>query len=167
MKKNVPPSTKMVCLGIEIDTEKFMLSIPKEKLHQVVTECHLWIARKVCTKQQLQSILGLLLYVTKCVKRARFFLNRMVDTLKSAKNSKYIKLGQELRKYILWFHRFLIQFKGTVFFNPSLVSGVFEIDACMQGWVGRFNNQAYYVSMAQIKAEYNICHLEMLNVLVS
>ena len=91
----------------------------------------------------------------------------MIDTLKSAKNSKYIKLGQEFRKHILWFNTFLTQFNGTVFFNPNPVAGVFEIDACMEGLGGRFNKQVYYVSMAQSKAQYNICHLEMLNVLVS
>ena len=96
-----------------------------------------------------------------------FFLNRMIDTLRDAKNSKYIKLGQEFRKYILWFNTFLTQFNGTVFFNPSPVAGIFEIDACMEGLGGRFKNQVYYVSMARYKDNYNICHLEMLNVLVS
>ena len=125
----------MTCLGREIDTEKFTLSIPKEKLRQVVTKCHSWMARKVCTKQQRQSILGLLLYITKCVKHSCFFLNKMIDTLRSVKNNKYIKLGEEVRKDISWFSTFLIQFNGTVFFNPSPVSGVFEIDRS-SSWCG-------------------------------
>ena len=34
------------------------------------------------TKSELQSLLGLLLYITKCVKPARFFLNRMLQLLR-------------------------------------------------------------------------------------
>ena len=37
----------------------------------------------------------------------------------------------------------------------------------MEGLGGRFKNQVYYVSMAKYMDNYNICHLEMLNVLVS
>ena len=54
-----------------------------------------------------------------------------------------------------------------MFFNPSPVTGIFEIDACMEGLGGRFKNQVYYISMAGNMDNYNICHLEMLNVLVS
>ena len=70
--RNVPPSTTMVCLGIEIDTVKLTLAVHPSKLQQIVSECHVWSTRKVCTRRQLQSILGLLLYITKCVKHARF-----------------------------------------------------------------------------------------------
>ena len=71
--KNIPPSTKMVCLGIEIDTINFTMSVPPAKLQQIIVECKKWHGKKYCTKNQLQSILGLLLYITKCVKHARFF----------------------------------------------------------------------------------------------
>ena len=82
-KKLVPPSTQVVCLGILIDTEKGTVSIPPEKLHQVTDMVNEWLAKETCTKRQLQSLLGLLLYVHKCVKPARAFLNRMLALLRS------------------------------------------------------------------------------------
>ena len=157
----------MVCLGIEIDTVKSTLAVPLEKLQQIIEECHSWSTRKVCTKQQLQSILGLLLYITKCVKHARFFLNRMIDTLKEAKNSKIIILNKEFAKDMAWFNQFLVYFNGTVYFNPLPAHGTFEIDACLQGFGGRYNEYVYNVPLEGTVLKYNICQLEMLNVVVA
>ena len=72
-KKLVAPTTCMNCLGILIDTKEFTLAIPSEKLQEIVTLCKSWIHKHSCTKRQLQSLLGSLLYVTKCVRSSRFF----------------------------------------------------------------------------------------------
>ena len=67
-KKLVPPSMQVVCLGVLIDTEKGTVSIPPEKLRQINDMVTEWLIKKTCTKRQLQSLLGLLLYIHKCVK---------------------------------------------------------------------------------------------------
>ena len=74
-KKLVSPTTCINCLGILIDTKKFTLAIPSEKLQEIMTMCKSWIHKNSCIKCQLQSVLGSLLYVTKCVRSSRFFLN--------------------------------------------------------------------------------------------
>ena len=65
-KKLVPPSTQVTCLGILIDTVKGTLSIPSEKLQDITQAVRHWLGKDVTSKRQLQSILGLLLYVHKC-----------------------------------------------------------------------------------------------------
>ena len=80
-KKLVPPSTQVVCLGVLIDTERGSISITDEKLTQSCDTVKQWQGKRICTKRQLQSILGLLLYAHKCVKPARVFLNRMLELL--------------------------------------------------------------------------------------
>ena len=75
VKKLVPPGTKAVCLGIAFDTEKGEISIPAEKMSKIVHMVEEWQAKKCCTRHQLQSLLGHLLYVHKCVKPARFIVN--------------------------------------------------------------------------------------------
>ena len=62
-KKLVAPSTQVTCLGILIDTVKGTLSIPPEKLRDVTQAVHHWLGKDFASKRQLQSILGLLLYV--------------------------------------------------------------------------------------------------------
>ena len=68
-KKLHPPDTKVVCL----DTIHRTMSIPADKLGQIMQVCEEWSDKRICTKNQLQSLLSLLLYVNKCVKPARFF----------------------------------------------------------------------------------------------
>ena len=72
--KLVPPSTQVACLGVLIDTENGNVSIHPEKLRQINDMVRQWMSKDTCTKCQLQSLLGLLLYVHKCVKPARAFL---------------------------------------------------------------------------------------------
>ena len=83
-KKLVPPATQVTCLGILIDTVRGTIAIPPEKLENISQAVRQWLGKDVASKHQLQSILGLLLYIHKCVKPAQVFLNRMFDLLRSA-----------------------------------------------------------------------------------
>ena len=76
--KNVTPTTKAICLGILIDTNDFSMSVPTDKLAQIKNLIANWDHKNFCSKNQLQSLLGSLLYISKCVKYSRFFLNRML-----------------------------------------------------------------------------------------
>ena len=67
-KKLCPPDTKVICLGILFDTVNRIISIPPDKQSEIVKVCHDWSDKKVVTKNQLQPLLGLLLYISKCVK---------------------------------------------------------------------------------------------------
>ena len=91
-KKLVPPSTQVTCLGVKIDTENGSVSIPPEKIQAISSMVTEWQSKKSCTKRQLQSLLGHLLYIHKCVKPARFFLNRMLELLRNAHNATHIRL---------------------------------------------------------------------------
>ena len=79
MPKEVgPPGTIVTCLGVLVDTETATISIPPEKLQEICNTVQEWSGRKSCSKRQLQSLLGQLLYVLICVRPARLFLNRML-----------------------------------------------------------------------------------------
>ena len=82
-KKLVQPTTSMNCLGIIVDTIHFTLVIPDKKLAEILNMCDAWHQKMHCDKCQLQSFLGSLLYVTKCVRISRFFLNRLLEFLRS------------------------------------------------------------------------------------
>ena len=77
-KKLVPPTTSMICLGISVNSETRTMSVPPEKLASIADICHTWESKVTCSKRQLQSLLGSLLFISKCVKPARVFLNRML-----------------------------------------------------------------------------------------
>ena len=81
-KKLVPPSTSVTCLGIQIDTIQRTISIPHSKLQEIVKLCQTWASKTYGRKRYLQSLLGSLLYITKCVAPARYFLNQMIELLR-------------------------------------------------------------------------------------
>ena len=72
-KELVAPCTAAICLGILVNLVNLTISIPDEKLKEIVEICQVWRSKRTCTKTQLQSLLGSLLYITKCVRPARFF----------------------------------------------------------------------------------------------
>ena len=58
-------------------------------------------------------------------------------------------------------------FNGVTFFNQPTVHGVFELDTCLDGLGGRYNDFVYHIALLRGYQNMNICHLEMLNVLVT
>ena len=101
-KKLHPPDTVVTCLGIQCDTVRRTMSIPNEKLQDIITICHSWSNKQVCTKTELQSLLGSLLYITKCVKLGRHFLNRMLQLLRDNVNSSHISLHADFKKDLVY-----------------------------------------------------------------
>ena len=166
-KKLVQPSTKAICLGVEINTENFTVSVPLQKLENISRMCESWKNRTKCTKKELQSLLGSLLYISKCVKNSRFFLNRMLDTLRAHFGTDTIKLNQNFHRDLNWFLKFLQQFNGTAFFNHAPVHMTIELDACLVGLGAICMNQVYAIQIPKNFENYSIVHLEMLNILVA
>ena len=97
-KKLCPPSTKVICLGIMFDTVNRSISIPENKLQEICQTCNAWSDKGIVTKNELQSLLGLLLYITKCVRPARYFLNHMLQLLRDSHNDQNICLTAEFFK---------------------------------------------------------------------
>ena len=70
-KKAVGPTTIMTFLGIQIDTEAMTVSVPQEKLLEVIDVLEDWLGKQKASKQEVQSIIGKLQFVTKCVRPGR------------------------------------------------------------------------------------------------
>ena len=104
-KKVVQPATKVTCLGVDIDTVEFTVSIAPDKVREILLECESWVNRSECTKkQQLQSLLGKLLYVTKYVRISRPFPNHMLDLLRAADKLTKISLSMDFKRDYLFKH---------------------------------------------------------------
>ena len=165
--KLVEPTTKAVCLGILIDTVQGTVAIPPEKLEVVKQMVKDWRGRKWCTKRQLQSLLGMLLYVHKCVKPARYFLNRMLTTLRSVSNPARVELDQDFQRDLRWFHSFLPRYNGVSMYNHMKSQSILELDACLTGLGGRWGNLVYHLTIERGFANLDIVHLEMVNIVMA
>ena len=165
--KTVEPCTEVVCLGIVVNTEKFTVSVPKDKLEDIKKVCFSWLQVKNCNKRQLQSLLGSLLYITKCVRYSRAFLNRLLKLLRDNHNNKTIKVNQEARRDITWFHSFLSKFNGTSFFKKIKIDSIVHLDACLTGIGAIFEKEIYYAKIPTFLQHCPIVVLEMFNILVA
>ena len=166
-KKLVPPDTVVTCLGIQIDTVNRTLSIPHQKLQEIVKLCKDWVSKTYCSKKALQSLLGSLLYISKCVKPARFFLNRILALLRSNYEVQKILLDNAFFKDLAWFNTFLCNFNGVTYYHKTFPSAQVYLDACLTGLGGHFDSMVYTLQIPQGYKDYNICHLEMLNIIVA
>ena len=166
-KKLVAPTTCMNCLGILINTKDFTLAVPSEKLQEIMNMCKSWTHKNSCTKRQLQSLLGSLLYVSKCVRSSRFFLNRLLELLRSMEDKGQKKLTVEARRDINWFLKFLPTFNGVTLFDQRPVDGAIQLDASLQGLGAVWGSQIYALDVPRGYLSFQIVHLEMLNILVA
>ena len=164
-KKLVPPSTQVVCLGVLIDTECGTISISDDKLTQICDTIKQW--QRKCTKRQLQIILGLLLYVHKCVKPARVFLNRMLDLLRASHNNNQISLTDDFKRDLAWFEKFLSTYNGVNLYDHKPIHETLELDACLTSLGGRVQNCVYHLPLEKGYQGFTIVHLEMVNILVA
>ena len=111
-----PPSTCMPYLGVEFDTVAMVMRVPAEKVEELRAELDKWKRKTTASKKGLQSLLGRLFWVSRCVKFSRGFMARLLIQLKSmheTPDNKKVPLSDECKEDILWWARYLRQFNGT------------------------------------------------------
>ena len=165
--KLVSPTSRAVCLGIEIDTVNRTLRIPDAKLQEIMNICKSFESKTKVTKNQLQSLLGSFLYITKCVKPARYFLNRMLQLLRDHNKLSKIHLNDNFHRDLNWFNVFLPQYNGVTFYDHQKPQHTVHLDACLTGFGGQFANNVYTLTIPFGYNNYTIVHLEILNIVVA
>ena len=58
VEKTEGPTTRLIFLGIELDTEEMTLHLPEKKLRKLQALIAEWLGRKSCRKRDLQSLAG-------------------------------------------------------------------------------------------------------------
>ena len=113
-EKDCHPSTRMVCLGILVDTEKMLFEVPADRLSDLKTELLQWTQFSTFTRRQLQSLLGKLSFVTACIRPGRIFMSRLLNRLRSlpSKPSRF-PVTSEMLSDIDWWLTFLPLFNGS------------------------------------------------------
>ena len=107
------------------------ISIPNEKLSEIVALCLDWSTRGKSNKKALQSLVGSLLYIHKCVRPARLFVNRILATLRQTPNDRTVTLSPEFKRDMAWFNDFLPVFNGKVYLDKYKTHPYKFIHGCM------------------------------------
>ena len=114
--KACEPSTNMVFLGVEFDTQKLTMSVPGDKLQELRSDLQMWVRRTTATRRELQSIIGKLFWVSKMVKHSRSFISRLLQQLRDSQETpenKKIPLSPECKKDLIWWSMYMRTFNGV------------------------------------------------------
>ena len=168
--KLAPPSTSCVCLGLLIDTVKETISVPEEKISDILNKCTWALSQKSLSKNNLQSLIGSLMFLHRSVKPTRVFTNRLLNTLRQM-GSNPVPVNKHIKQDLQWFLHFVPQYNGSSVYRhiPFSEHQPIELDACLQGLGGRWGSNVYCAPIPDHmkKDNPNITHFELFNVFVA
>jgi hypothetical protein len=130
--KEQPPTQVIHWIGYIINTIQMTVSIPPEKIKEIIQMLCNWVTKQNASKHELQKVLGKLHYVSRCSHPARLFVGRMLNTLRAAPPKGTIALSQEFKADILWFLRFLPLYNAIHCIDPVPVK--YELYIYISQW---------------------------------
>ena len=159
----------MTCLGINIDIARNVLSIDSNKLQAIYDECCMVRHKKKLSKKGMQSLLGKLIYIHKCVKPARIFINRILHLFRTT-TGRTILLSESFYRDIEWFVRFLASFNGTTYIQRDMMTHAdsLYLDASLMGIGGFWASRVYTSPLHLLPVQgLTIVHDEMVNFIIA
>ena len=119
--KTEGPVTKLIFLGLEIDTVKETVSIPLEKLREMRQKICMALYRKKLSLKEMQSIIGSLNFACRAVAPGRAFIRRLINGTKGINASHHmIRINKGMRADLRTWDMFLSQFNGVSVFRDRL-----------------------------------------------
>ena len=149
-----PPSSVVVALGLQYDTEANTVSLPLAKLTAVRALLREWLVKTSASPQSLASLAGKLLWCVNAVQPGRVFLGRVLATKRWADHLGHpVALDAEFKKDIVWWNRHISAWNGRSFLLPVNTADV-AIDASSSGWTDGgpglggfcFANNQYFIN---------------------
>ena len=173
VEKSRPPSTCQTVLGVQFDTVSMTISVTPDRLSEISELLKSWSSRRTATKSDLQSLIGKLVFVSKCVKQSRIFLSRLLAQLRALKyNHHHFRLTSEFKKDISWWRKFLRVYNGVTFISSSpwvSVDQVFSTDACLTGGGGLCDTEYFHFKFPDhiLGLDLDINCLELLTIVIA
>ena len=95
-EKLVPPTTSLECLGVTFDSKTMTMEISATKMEDIRKEIQCWLYKTTATRREVESLIGKLQFLAKCIKAGRIFLSRLIISIKSMSRGKSYKVPQEV-----------------------------------------------------------------------
>ena len=168
--KVVPPTTRLEFLGITYDSQTMTMEIPKEKIKETPQELHTWTYRTMTTGKEMESLVGKLQFMGKCVKPGRIFISRLINWMKTLDRQRKYTIPLKARKDMAWWARYLEEYNGVSILwlhNNTEPDQLIATDASKKGY-GGISGQQYFKGRFPLDwHSKNIAELEMWAVLVA
>lgn len=111
-EKAQSPSRAVEWLGISINSADMSLSIPEQKVKETLAIVSKYSKKQKMSKKELQSVIGRLIHIAKCVSPARLFVSRLLDALREMEGT-HVDVSEEMRSDFEWFSEFCRDWNGV------------------------------------------------------
>ena len=121
--KTEGPATAVTFLGILVDTVKFQLRLPPEKIDRLRALVQSWHRKQSCTRKELESFVGHLAHAATVIRPGRIFLRQLFSLMsRVSKPHHFIRLNASVRADLQWWSHFLQLWNGSSFFPHPMPS---------------------------------------------
>ena len=147
--KSVAPCQMLTYLGIEINSIERTLSLPNDKLQQLVALLGKWRKRVRCTKRQLQTLVGKLQWAAQVIREGRTHVRHLIALLKKlSKPNHHVRISSSARRDIGFWADCCSQFNGTAYFieDKPVPLQMLSTDACMEASAGFYAGDYFYTT---------------------
>ena len=173
VSKACPPSSVQTVLGVEINTVNMTISVTPTRLSEVSHIIDTWLSKRSASKRELQSLIGKLVFISKCVRTSRLFIGRLLIQLRSLKSQRHrFRLNRDFKKDLLRWKNFLCVYNGVSLIpihdwsDPDII---FSTDSCLTGCGGISHRFYFHRQFPDFITAMNlsISALELLSVTVA
>ena len=133
-------------LGVLVDTANMTVSVSPERVQELFDRCSSLLLIDNVSRTELQSLLGMMSYVTTCVRAARVFMSTLLYTLRVHKLSSVCPLSPDNKADLRCWCYFLPFYNGVTIIrtvpwrnDPMYLS----TDACSTGAGGFFKRPVF------------------------
>lgn len=166
--KLIPPTTQAVWLGVTFDIASNTISIPHQKVTQLLQVISHVVNSNFITYRDAQSLLGRMAHVARVIHPARLFMCRILTQLRET-TSSHLHINPSVRADLLWFQQFFQKHNATAIIPHARIAITIEADACPHGGGAWTSTGLFYAHSFSSKTSkgHNICQLEALNYLIA
>lgn len=123
-EKTVAPTTNLIFLGVEFDTQDMVMKLPEKKLMELRSKIHEVMNKKKVSLVELQSLLGLLNFACRVIAPGRAFCRRLINATIGVKKSHFkIRVSRAMKSDLETWVSFLNFYNGvTVILEDKWIS---------------------------------------------
>ena len=136
VSKACAPSTRMVFLGIVIDTVKLTLGLDEDRLDSFQSLLRVWEIKMHASLKEVQSLVGVLSFASSCIHQGRAFFSRILNFLRCIPSEGKSKIPDEVNKNILWWKHVAPLYNGISYIPATFWShpdSWLSTDDCLTG----------------------------------
>ena len=109
------------------------MEISQDKLAEIKQALSTWLYRTKARRREVESLIGKLQFMAKCVRAGRIFISRLIQWIQSMDRKSLYTVPMDARKDIAWWARFAQDYNGVSLLwlmKDPTTDVIMQTDAC-------------------------------------